>query len=73
MALVCHRHFSRGGGEEFTPQCGGERLIFFMDNVMYFLLGSVKELRAGFISILFSAEKADTPPPHNISFHKKKC
>lgn len=29
-----------------------------MDDVMYFLLGSVKELREGFISVLFPAEGA---------------
>lgn len=29
---------------------------------MYFLLGSVKELLSGFVSVLFPVEKADAPP-----------
>lgn len=32
------------GGEEVNSHCGGERVIFFMDFVMYFLLAVVKEL-----------------------------
>lgn len=39
MALVCHQHLSRTGGEGFTPpHCfGGGRLIFFMDDVVFFI------------------------------------
>lgn len=63
MTLVCHRHLSRAGGGEFTPPLRrGDRLIFFMDDVMYFLLGSVKEPYAGFISVLFPAGKAEATP-----------
>lgn len=31
-------------GEEVVSHCRGERVIFFMDYVMYFLLTVVKEL-----------------------------
>lgn len=58
MGLMCHRHLGHAGGGEFTSHCGGVRLIFFMDDVMYILLGSVKELRGGFISLLFLVEEA---------------
>lgn len=32
------------GGEEVISHCGGQRVIFFMDDVMYFLSPVVKEL-----------------------------
>lgn len=32
---------------------------------MYFLVGSVKEQRAGVVSVFFPVRKADTPPPKN--------
>lgn len=42
-----------------------------MDDVMYFLLGSVKELRGGFIRVLFPGgcsnvcgNNRQLPPPH---------
>ncbi len=37
-------------GEEVNSHCGGERVIFFMDYVMYFLLAVVKEL--GLLGVL---------------------
>ncbi len=39
-------------GEEVNSHCGGEKVIFFMDFVMYFLLAVVKELRGGFVGVL---------------------
>lgn len=35
------------GGEEVNSHCRGQKAIFFMDYVMYFLLAVVKELVEG--------------------------
>lgn len=50
--FMCQRPLSSVAGEEVNSHCGGDRVIFFMDYVMYILLAVGKELGGGFVGVL---------------------